>query len=171
MLRPLINYILAIVSLFIAGCNNSSKSGQHSKKITSVNDTTAEETASLKASYKIYIENSGSMDGYISHPSQFKDVLIKFISDIPTHFTITPSLYFVNNTTCQQLPNKPTSDLVHFIQSLNPTISKKDCVPSGNSLIDNVIDFCTKDMDNTVSVVVSDCIFSLNKSGKTYPNV
>lgn len=164
--------ILCIIVGFLwllSGCKGGSKSGQHNKENSSVakDSLNSEAVEKPKSAYKIYIENSGSMDGYISQPTQFKEVLIKFLSDIPTHLQENPSLYFVNKVACQQLPNQPTSELVHFVQNLNPKISKKDCVPSGNSLIDDVIDLCTKDTGNTVNVVVSDCIFSLNKNGIT----
>jgi hypothetical protein len=114
-----------------------------------------------KVNFNIYIENSGSMDGYISQPSEFKDVLRSFTSDIPTYFNSNPGFYFVNNNgPCDQFPKKPTPDYSKFITDLSPVNSKSNCPPGGNSSIDDIIDLSTKKMKNSISIVFSDCILS-----------
>ena len=110
--------------------------------------------------YNIFIENSGSMNGYFTGASDFKKVLVAFVSDIPTQLNINPGLYFVNSNVCKQLPDKPTKELVYFIQNLNPANSKQLCPSNGTSLLPNVIDLCTQDMGNKVNILISDCIFS-----------
>lgn len=149
--------ICCVVCIFLMsfGCNGPKR--QHENKVTPVPTLIG---AAAPINYNIYIENSGSMDGYISGPSEFKDVLIDFVSDIPARLKVVPGLFFVNSTTCQQLPNKPASDLIYFIKNLNPASSKQLCPASGNSLLPNVIDLCTHKMKNSVSILVSDCIFS-----------
>ncbi len=118
-----------------------------------------------KINFNIYIENSGSMNGYISQPSEFKDVLRSFTSDIPTYFNPNPGFYFVNNNgSCDQFPKNPTPDYSKFITDLSPKNINSKCPPGGDSSIDDIIDFSTKDMRNSISVVFSDCILSYKNS-------
>ena len=57
------------------GCDRPKR--QHENKVT---PTPTARVATAPVNYNIYIENSGSMDGYISGPSEFKDVLIDFVN-------------------------------------------------------------------------------------------
>lgn len=119
-----------------------------------------------KVNFNIYIENSGSMDGYISQPSEFKDVLRSFTSDIRPNFGVYPGFYFVNNKGAfDQFPNNPTPDYYKFIEDLSPNNSKIKFPPGGDSSIDDIINFSTKNMKNKISIVFSDCVLSYKQTG------
>jgi hypothetical protein len=119
-----------------------------------------------KVNFNVFIENSGSMDGYISQPSEFKDVLRDFASDIPTYFNSRPGFYFVNsNGTCEAFHKDQTQDFTKFISNLSPSNFRLDCKPGSNSSIDNIIDLCTKNMQDKVSIIFSDCILSYEETG------
>jgi hypothetical protein len=119
-----------------------------------------------KVNFNIYIENSGSMDGYISQPSEFKDVLRSFTTDIHPYFNSDPGLYFVNNNGAfNQFPNNPTPDYSKFISDLSPNNSKLKFPPGGDSSIDEIINFSTQNMKNKISIVFSDCVLSYKKTG------
>ena len=45
---------------------------------------------------KLYVENSGSMDGYMFNGSELKDAVYSYVSGLSTH-SDTTELYFVNS--------------------------------------------------------------------------
>jgi hypothetical protein len=137
----------------IGNNKNEQKSENKSKSIGKIN-------------FNIYIENSGSMDGYISQPSEFKDVLRSFTTDIRPNFNSYPGFYFVNNNGAfNQFPSNPTPDYSKFIADLSPKNSKIKFPPGSDSSIDDIIDFSTKKMNNTISIVFSDCVLSYKNTG------
>lgn len=167
-LKHLLKYSIVIfLSFFLL--NSCNKNDETSGNIGNKKKSTEKKINSKpidKVNFNIYIENSGSMDGYISQPSEFKDVLRSFTSDIPTYFNSNPGFYFVNNNgPCEQFPKKTTPDYSKFITDLSPKNSKLNCPPTGNSSIDDIIDFSTKSMKNSISVIFSDCILSYDSTG------
>ncbi|WPQ63283.1 hypothetical protein SIO70_00200 [Chitinophaga sancti] len=115
--------------------------------------------------YNIYIENSGSMAGYLGNNANFKKVLINFISDIPAQLKKEPQLFFISGHICPFQP--PTNiPLVKSVMNLNPGTLKSLCPSNGSSLLPQVIDSCTTQMGEKVSILVSDCIFS-DKGGNS----
>lgn len=160
-------YFFYLISFFILfSCNNNSgTSGNidngHKKEIVK-----SKSSFKNKVNFNIYIENSGSMDGYISQPSEFKDVLRTFTTDIRPNFGSYPGFYFVNNKGAfNQFPTNPTPDYSKFIADLSPNNSKIKFPPGGDSSIDDIIDFSTKNMKNSISIVFSDCVLSYKQTG------
>ena len=155
------SFLFFISFYLFFSCNNGNENSGAIKSKRSVNSEKPASEINKKVNFNIYIENSGSMDGYISQPSEFKDVLRSFTSDIPTYFNSNPGFYFVNNNgPCEQFPKNPTPDYSKFITDLSPINSKSNCPPGGNSSIDDIIDLSTKKMKNSISIVFSDCILS-----------
>lgn len=103
------------------------------------------------------------MAGYLDNTSDFKKVLINFVSDIPALMKKEPKLFLVSGNVCpfQQGDGTP---LVKSIMGLNPGTLKSLCPSDGSSLLPQIIDSCTIKMEEKVSILVSDCIFS-DKSG------
>jgi hypothetical protein len=151
----------------LLSCKNESGSSGKIGKSQNKEKEKPESNFNTNVNFNIFIENSGSMDGYISQPTEFKDVLRSFTSDIPTYFVSNPGFYFVNNNgPCDQFPKDPTPDYSKFITDLSPLNSKSKCPPGGNSSIDDIIDFSTKNMKDAISVVFSDCILSYDNTGE-----
>lgn len=159
-------YLFFLSIIMLLSCNkNDGTSGNigNNKKIT-------EKKINLKpidkVIFNIYIENSGSMDGYISQPSEFKDVLRSFTSDIRPNFGVYPGFYFVNDKGAfDQFPNSPTPDYYKFIADLSPSNSKIKFPPGSDSSIDDIINFSTQNMKNKISIVFSDCVLSYKQTG------
>jgi hypothetical protein len=109
----------------------------------------------------VFIENSGSMDGYLNaSPSTFKDFLKTFCADVVSKIRKTPTINFVNSTNACAPPNQ--ADIQKFINDLNLTTFKAGCPPGSSSNIDDVIKNATKGLDNSISIIVSDFILSFN---------
>ncbi len=101
-----------------------------------------------------YMENSASMDGYVNGNTEFKDVLGKMIVS-SHHCCKGTDFFFVNNKVY-----KANESAVSFIQMLNPANIKVGNVGSTdvNQIFRNILQTTDK---NTISVLFSDCIYSV----------
>ena len=53
---------------------------------------------------KLYIENSGSMDGYMFNGSELKDAVYSYVSGLSTHSDTTEVFFVNNNVYCVNAP-------------------------------------------------------------------
>jgi len=117
--------------------------------------------------YNIYVENSGSMDGYVNGVTEFEQSVYSYLSDIKiSGLTDTLNLYYINS---KIIPQK--SVLSDFIEKLNPSTFASKGGDRKTSDISNVIkNILSKTNDNILSVLVSDCVFSpgRGKDGEQY---
>lgn len=105
---------------------------------------------------KVFIENSGSMDGYMCDGSQLKDAVYDFVSDLNRN-TDTTQLYYINS---QIIPYK--RNLTSYIKDLNPTSFRKTGGNTANTDLGSIIASVLGTVnDTTVAIFVSDCILDL----------
>ena len=113
---------------------------------------------------KVFIENSGSMDGYMCDGSQLKDAIYDYVSDL-NRYTERTELYYINSDT---IPYK--GSLTSYIKNLNPVSFK---VAGGNTANTDLGDIFSRVLstvnDSTVVIFVSDCILDLpNKDTRKF---
>lgn len=116
---------------------------------------------------KVYVENSGSMDGYVKGATDFENSVYSYLSDIQLAKlgartdSIASSknnleLNYINSQILQQ-----PSDVQAFIKALEPAVFRQRGGNRGTSdmadILDKIIEQTT---NNDISVFVSDCIFS-----------
>ena len=111
----------------------------------------------------IYVENSGSMNGYMCNGSNLKDAVYDYASDLKKHTTIC-NLFYVNS---QIIPCKESLD--DYIKNLTPSSFAK----AGGNLKDTDLRsifklIMSKHEKNTVSVFVSDCILDIPQSATDF---
>lgn len=135
------------------------------KKLSiSYNPIQTESVQSLaNSTLNVYIENSGSMDGYMCQGSEFRDAIKGYVSSLETEFGQI-GLYYINSKII------PISNNVKlFINNLTPSSFRQ----TGGStqytdmgkLLENVIKSTN---DSTVSVFVSDCILDVSNNPTDY---
>lgn len=157
MLKLISNGILAI-SLILFGCQKGSSSGERIKSGSVKADTTNQIVPSEKAKYNIFIENSGSMNGYVKQPSDFKNSLYKLIGDIQNHGASAElRLNFINEVIC---PQKPEPDLIYFIQNLQPTDFRNSGCGYSDSYLPNIVSKAISTYPTDLNILVTDCIIS-----------
>lgn len=139
--------IIAALALF--GCGGRDK-------IEVSSDPVASTIKSDNPSLKVFIENSGSMDGYMCAGSQLKDAVYDYVSEL-NRSTDSTSLYYINSVV---IPYK--GNLTNYIKDLTPASFHQ---AGGNtsstdlgSIIANVLQTVN---DSTVSMFISDCILDL----------
>lgn len=148
--------ILAIVGYSIRRINMGDTFAQHSL-IDGTREMLQNDTIDIelnKLAVNFYIENSASMDGYVTGTTEFKDVLGKMIVSAHHHFK-TADLFLVNNEIYSVGDNA-----INFIQMLSPARIKVGNVGNTdvNQIFRNILSKTNKD---TISVLFSDCIYSV----------
>ena len=108
----------------------------------------------------VYIENSGSMDGYVKGQTEFEQIVYNYLVNLKlAKITSELNLFYINS---KLLPQQ--DDVQDFIEKLEPSSFKAKGGNRGSSDISNMIGLIMKEMnDSTVSIFVSDCIFSPGK--------
>lgn len=135
--------------LFLYGCGEKTLSVEF-KPVGQKNNT-------LKsATLKVFMENSGSIDGYMFSGSELIDAVMDYVSFFEPEFK-NIELYYINSKLIPQ-----GGDLNKFIQTLNPASFKK---AGGNRLNSDMREILENVMlstsDHTVSMFVSDCILDV----------
>ncbi|MDE6258938.1 MAG: hypothetical protein K2M53_11215 [Muribaculaceae bacterium] len=107
-------------------------------------------------SVDVFIENSGSMDGYMCNGSQLKDAVYDYVSDL-NRSTDTTRLYYINS---QIIPYK--GNLKSYIKDLNPEQFKLSGGDLTSTNLGEVMGSVLKKVnDKTVCIFISDCILDL----------
>ena len=111
----------------------------------------------------VYVENSGSMNGYMCSGSNLKDAVYDYVSDLKKNTTIC-NLFYINS---RIIPCNVSLD--NYIKNLDPSSFAK----AGGNLKDtdlrsifNLI--MNRHEANTVSVFVSDCILDIPQSATDF---
>lgn len=153
-------------SLFVACNNNGSGSGAYGKKAQeSTAETTSAETApevtNTKGVYNIYIENSGSMNGYVTAGSDFKNAILGFITDLKSRdIARSVNIYYINNAICPQKENATASDIQQFFLNLNPVSFQNSGCGTATSYLPDIIHRTISSKPEDVNILISDFIFS-----------
>lgn len=154
-------------ALFLISCNKT-ESGK--RKNTEKTESISPEPNKSKPDYNLYVENSGSMDGYVKATTKFKNTVYGIVAQIFTK--IEPdsiSLNFVSDKPCHTNPNALPDDIKYFIYNLNSIKeSNKDSCDYKSSDLPNVINNVLIDGKGDVNILASDCILSLNGNTSAY---
>ena len=111
----------------------------------------------------IYVENSGSMNGYMCDGSNLKDAVYDYVSDLKKN-TNKCDLYYINS---QIIPCKDSLD--DYIKNLTPSSFAKAGGNLKNTDLRSIFKLImNKHKANTVSVFVSDCILDIPQNATFY---
>jgi len=148
-------YLLAIV-LLLSACSNERKRGN----ILATNVSTYPNPAIVsqaKPIVNVYVENSGSMFGYISTGNDFDRSISSLLTSIRVSgYADSINLFYINSRTFKQNVNIPTfirNTNVHNAQTWPGNLGRTDMCALFDTVASNV-------KDNIISIFVSDCIFS-----------
>lgn len=148
--------VLFSIILFLPSCGNNKKSGSG---ITSPFASPSEPFTELaaKPNINVYVENSGSMDGYVLGVTEFEQAVYNYLTDIKiSEVTDSLNLFYINSKVIPQ-----GSDIEDFIQKLEPSTFKTKGGYRGASDISNVLDTIFKEkQENEIAILVTDGIFS-----------
>lgn len=153
----------AIIFCSILSCSRDSKRGNKENNIL-VSDSISSPTDNLvtkestPVQVNLYIENSGSMNGYVSGRTQFKDALQNLLVDLKFSYgEENINLFFIND----QIHKSPIkADITDFADKLSPNSIKIGHTGSSNlnEIFQNIT---SKSEENTISILLSDFIYSI----------
>jgi len=152
--------LLLLLSVFTIGCGESPRTRankRHAKKDTA---TAWILPAEFNPIINVYIENSGSMDGYVKGQTDFEHIVYNYLVDLKQiEVARALNLFYINS---EILPQK--DDINDFIEKLEPTSFQAKGGNRGTSDMALMMKDILKDAnDSIVSILISDCIFSPGK--------
>lgn len=118
-----------------------------------------------KTTVNIYIENSGSMDGYINGNTIYKSNLSDLIVQTRGVFGIgNTNTFFVNSNAYQS----NSEDIKKFISKINANNTEYKQGNTSTSELNEILKLIlSKSNDNNISILLSDFIYSLDKNQNT----
>lgn len=177
-------FILSIASLVLTGCfggkggNRGSSnvvpqtakeapSADTSKESQSTTDQPVQTVVNEHPVVNVYLENSGSMNGYVDNgKTEFQQAVFNYLTDI--NISGIPSELNLNYINSTIIPKGSVID--DFINKLTPSSFRTS---GGNTATTDVADIVKTILDNTasdtVSVFISDCIFSPGRNNNPKP--
>ncbi len=140
--------VILLIAIILACCKGCT---------ITVSGSREPQEAAGKPTLKVYIENSGSMDGYMCQGSELKDAVYAYISDLNSECSAV-YLNYINSTV---IPFA-SKDITSYIKTMNPQTFAMAGGNRNTTDISEVIKRVLTGMDqNTVAILVSDCILAL----------
>lgn len=116
-------------------------------------------------SINVFIENSGSMDGYVKNTTEFEAALADLL--VQTQYQYSKNSIKINFINSKIFPLE-VNEINEFVSNLNPLKTPYNMGNRGESKLNEVL---TNILDNTnkndVSIFLSDCIYSLEANKDT----
>lgn len=106
----------------------------------------------------VFVENSGSMDGYVKGVTEFEQAVYSYISDIKLcdDVCLEMNLYYINSKKLKQPDN-----VADFIEKLEPASFRLKGGNRQTTDLSNVIgDVVSEQKPEEINILVSDCVFS-----------
>jgi len=152
----LVPFVL-LTMLLCRGCPKNNRTIQDNKQGRTEITPLPVPVKTVKPTINVYIENSGSMDGYVNEKTEFKTTLYNYLSDIDLkHMADSSNLFYINSKVIKV--NLPLED---FILNLTPKSFRDYGGDRGFSDISNVLGTILEKTDeNQISILVTDGIFS-----------
>ncbi|MDP3399209.1 MAG: hypothetical protein Q8S23_08700 [Bacteroidales bacterium] len=143
-----------LILLFLTSCGNSGK--KDSQVLKPIINPISEVS---KPTINVYIENSGSMDGFVNRGNEFTSFITSYLTDISIKFSNDINLYYINSSIISL-----GSDLKNFTSKLDATSFRQMGGNRGETHIFQLLDTLLKVKDNnSISIFITDGIFSPGK--------
>ena len=160
LLLPLYRLLPALTMLILSACSYDRDRGRDPSADT---DTVAEATAPSESApatlaYSVFLENSGSMDGYVQGVTAFEDDIYQLLVDIG-YLADTLSLYYINS---QPIPY--TAGTETFVNQLEPAEFQQRGGDRSNSDLNKIFgELLRRTSDRRAGLLISDFILSLGQ--------
>ena len=153
--KKLTDYILAFSQRHRRG-------GQTDPEIFNPKTTTE---SSIKSQVKFFIENSGSMDGYIRNTTEFEAALSDLLVQLQYHYdNKNLRVNFVNT----KIYPSQMDEVQNFVAALEPEKAPYKVGDRKMSKLNEILKMILDSTNqNNISILVSDCIYSLDKKNDT----
>lgn len=174
------NKLLIIISfiMLFAGCerNSSRQRGRSNDKTQETSEFVTEKenkdpavkpiatfSPDVKPTVNIYIENSGSMNGFINKTSEYQDAIQNMVVWLEYYYdTDNIKLHYINDRVIfkEKPANIPLPDFAQ--QMLSPVEFKSNGNGASTNLNSIIAMILNRTDDNTISILLSDNIYSIS---------
>ena len=114
----------------------------------------------------VYLENTGSMDGYVNGNTGFKQTIYYYLTELRDKITSSIHLFYINSKVISM-----GNDIKTYIHSTTPTTFKANGGDLGTSDIATVLDsLLSRRKKDEVVLFISDCVVSPGKKYATHPD-
>lgn len=152
-------FLIIISQIFLfTNCGGGPKDKSQDKQISDstaiIQNTNKSESRPI---INVYLENSGSMNGYVAGVTEFEQSIYSFLSQISTsQITDSLNLYYINSTIHYQ-----GNDIENFIKDLDKSTFQSKGGTLSETIISQLLSQVLNKTDrNSISFFISDCIFS-----------
>ncbi len=154
---PIIVILLVAIIVIAKSCGGGSKISLEWTPISLQNETID------SVELNVYVENSGSMDGYMCNGSNLKDAVFDYVSDLKGKCKKI-NLFYINS---QTIPCNET--LENYIQNLNALSFAKAGGNRANTDLRNIFEMMLqRQKKNTLTVFISDCILDIPQNAVNF---
>lgn len=154
---PTVVVLLIAIIIIAKSCGGGSKISLEWSPISSQDETID------SIELNVYVENSGSMDGYMCDGSNLKDAVFDYVSDLKAKCKKN-NLYYINS---KIIPCNVT--LENYIQNLNALSFANAGGNRANTDLRNIFDMMLqRQKKNTLTVFVSDCILDIPQNAVNF---
>jgi hypothetical protein len=114
----------------------------------------------------VFLENSASMDGYVTGVTEFETAIYNLLGDFKiSEVCDSLNLNYINNSIPFSKKNALPADIEDFIEKLEPSTFRKKGGDKSVSDLKNIINTVLKTVnDRNAAVLISDFVFSPGKS-------
>ncbi len=145
---------LFVISLTFTACKGKTSTTNDYK--TAIVAVAIVEVDSVMPTVNFYIENSGSMDGFVNRGNDFTKFITTYLTDISINFTDSVNLNYINS---KIIPIG--KDLTDFTNKLDATSFKQMGGNRGETHIFQLLDAVLNQNDkNIITIFITDGIFS-----------
>lgn len=116
----------------------------------------------------VYLENTGSMNGFINQNSEFQDAFQRLTALLKHHYN--EGNLFMNyiNTKIHPRPVPTNVDLLDFAEELVKPHQFRSAGNVGSTDLNNIVEMILDEIENNeISILISDCIYSISGTGTT----
>lgn len=154
------NLLFALIALSLVGCGNGKRARQDNN-ISSDSIAKPINVVPINPNINVYIENSGSMDGYINGNTEFKGAIRDLLVLLKHYYGNANNIkvHFINS---QIRETDTEADLAMFSQNINAQWSAEGENRSSSNLNNIFKQILEKTDSSSISILFSDCIYSID---------
>lgn len=180
-MKKIILFVFAVLCIATTDCDSRSRRGENqygtNEESVAAQLTNTEEgfIPCEKPKVNIYIENSGSMDGFVNGITNFKDAIGKVLAKLKYYYDEeNVEIFFIRN---DRAVSGNQTEKINVVKACESNISdfataidikwRDDMGKRGqNTNLNNIFkEILDRTDENTISILFSDCIYSIGKGG------
>ena len=170
MKRIVLFMFLALCLLFLSCDARTRRKGTSVGNEEFIQHTDTVRVLSVKPMVNIYIENSGSMDGFVKGISEFKDAVGKMLAKLKYYYDEdNVQIYFIRNdrnTEKLNVVKACEANISNFADAIDVKWKEDKLHRGNNTNLNNIFkEILNRTDEKTISILFSDCIYSIGRGG------